>query len=67
MVAECLEVRARLRVRRRKLGVFAAVGGVGEVLEEMEGVRGEDRGEGEGGFVGVSCGESLVGGECESG
>ena len=53
MVAECLEARARLRVRRRKLGVLAAVTGVGEV-GEMDEDRREGRGEEEGGFVGVS-------------
>ena len=66
MVAECLEARARLRVRRRKLGVFAAVSGVGEV-GEMDGDRKEGRGEGEGGSVGVVGREDLVGGECGSG
>ncbi len=40
IVAECLEVRARLRVRRRRLGVAVAVTGVGGVLREMEGDRG---------------------------
>ena len=66
MVAECLEARARLRVRRRKLGVFATVSGVGEAWE-----MGEDRKEGRGeegrGFGGVVGREDLGGGECGSG
>ena len=67
IVAECLEVRARLRVRRCMLGVAAAVTGVRGVLREMAGDRREGRGEGEGEFVGVLGEGSLVGGECGSG
>ena len=66
MVAECLEVRARLRVRRRKLGVLETGSGVGEALGMREGREG-GRGEEEGGFGGVVGRESLMGGECGSG
>ena len=66
MVAECLEARARLRVRRHRLGVIAAVSGVREV-GEMDVDRKEGRGDGEGGSVGVVGRGDLVGGECGSG
>ena len=66
MVAECLEVRARLRVRRRKLGVLETESGVGEALGMSEGREG-GRGEEEEGFGGVVGRESLIGGERGSG
>ena len=66
-MAECLEVRARLRVRRCMLGEAAAVTGVRGGLREVVGVRREGKGEEEGGFVGVVGGGILVGGECGSG
>ena len=68
MVAECLEVRARLRVRRCKLGVPVLGSGVDEegalgIRRGREGGRGEE----ERGVVGVAGRESLMGGECGSG
>ncbi len=66
MVAECLEARARLRARRRKLGVFETGSGLGEALDVSED-RKEGRGKEEGGFGGAVGREDLVGGECGSG
>ncbi len=68
MVAECLEVRARLRVRRCRLGVLVLWSGVdNEGALGMGGGREGGRGEGDREVVGVAGCESLMGGECGSG
>ena len=68
MVAECLEARARLRVRRCKCGVSGLEADVDEEgAVKIGGGRDVGGGGGRGGVVDVSGRESLMGGECGSG
>ena len=68
MVAECLEVRARLKVRRCKCGVPGLKSGVdGEGAVKIGGGSEVGGGGGRGGVVDVSGRERLMGGECGSG